>query len=241
LVEKLVQLGRAARTRKNLKVRQPLRQMLVSVPGRNAFEKLTPYLGIIRDELNVKEVVAAENLDEYVTYAAKLNFKTAGPKLGGEVKAAAAYISQLPGEKIREFTANGSLVIEPLPSRPTLSSEHVQVIRNEREGMAVEVEGAVAVALDTHLNDELRDEGFAREIVNKVQNMRKTSGFEVTDNIRIRMSSSDRLQQAAGKHSRFIQHETLAHSLEFVPDANLTRATEWDINGEKAAIEVVKV
>jgi isoleucyl-tRNA synthetase len=241
LVEKLVQLGRAARTRKNLKVRQPLKQMLVSVPGRSAFEKLTPYLGIIRDELNVKEIVAAENLDEYVTYAAKLNFKTAGPQLGGDVKAAAAFVTQLPTDRIREFARSGSLVIESLPSRPTLTSEQVTVVRNEREGMAVEVEGAVAVALDTRLTDELRDEGFAREIVNKVQNMRKTSGFEVTDNIHIRISSSDRLQRAADKHSGFIQHETLAHSLEFVAGANLTRATEWDINGEKAAIEVVKI
>ena len=97
------------------------------------------------------------------------------------------------------------------------------------------------VALDIRLDEELRDEGFAREIVNKVQNMRKTSGFEVTDNIRIRISASERLRQAADRHGNFIQHETLAHSLEFVPGANLTRATEWDINGEKAAIEVVKI
>jgi len=96
------------------------------------------------------------------------------------------------------------------------------------------------VALDTRLNDELLDEGFAREIVNKVQNMRKTSGFEVTDTIRIRIRSSDRLRQAAARHGEFIQHETLAHSLEFVSGDDLTEPKEWDINGEKAAIEVAK-
>ena len=97
------------------------------------------------------------------------------------------------------------------------------------------------IILDSSLNEDLLDEGFAREIVNKVQNMRKTSGFEVTDNIRIRISASERLRQAADRHGRFIQHETLANSLEFVSGANLTRATEWDINGEKAAIELVRL
>jgi isoleucyl-tRNA synthetase len=241
LVEKLVQLGRAARTRKNLKIRQPLARMMVSVPGHNAFEKLTPYLGIIQDELNIKEIVAAENLDAFVTYSAKLNFKAAGPKLGGDVKTAASYVTQLTGAQIKEFVSSGRLEIGLLPSRPVLTSEHVEVMRHEKEGMAVEVDGALAISLDTRLTDELRDEGFAREIVNKVQNMRKSSGFEVTDNIRIRISSSERLRQAADQHGRFIQHETLAHSLEFVSGANLTRATEWDINGEKAAIEVVKI
>ncbi|MCX6834717.1 MAG: DUF5915 domain-containing protein, partial [candidate division Zixibacteria bacterium] len=216
-------------------------QMMVSVPGHNAFDKLSPYLGIIRDELNIKEVVAAENLDAFVTYSAKLNFKTAGPKLGGDVKAAAAYVTHLTSAQIREFVSSGQLEIETLPSRPVLTAEHVEVVRHEREGMAVEVDGALAISLDTHLSDELRDEGFAREIVNKVQNMRKSSGYEVTDNIRIRISSTERLNRATERHIDFIRHETLAHSLEFVSGANLTRATEWDINGEKATIEVVKV
>jgi len=241
LVEKLVQLGRAARTRKNLKVRQPLAKMMVAVPGKSAFDRLAPYLGIIRDELNVKEIVAADNLDQYVTYSAKLNFKTAGPKLGSDVKTAAAYVTQLPSAKVAEFAASGTLVIDSVPSKPTLTPEHVEVIRSEREGMGVESDGPVMIALDTRLDEALLDEGFAREIVNKVQNMRKSSGFEVTDNIRIRISSTERLRKAADRHGRFIQHETLAHSLEFVPGENLTQATEWDINGEKAAIEVAKI
>jgi isoleucyl-tRNA synthetase len=198
-------------------------------------------LGIIRDELNIKEVVAAENLDAYITYSAKLNFKTAGPKLAGDVKTAAAYVTQLTSGQIKAFVSSGRLEIEALPSRPVLTAEHIEVVRQEKEGMAVEVDGAVAVALDTHLSDELRDEGFAREIVNKVQNMRKTSGFEVTDHIQIRISSTERLRRAAERHVDFIKHETLAHSLEFVPGTNLTRAIEWDINGEKATVEVVKV
>ncbi|MEW5797065.1 MAG: isoleucine--tRNA ligase [Candidatus Zixiibacteriota bacterium] len=241
MVEKLVQLGRAARTRKNLKVRQPLAKMMVSLPGKNAFEKLAPYLGIIRDELNVKEVVAADNLDEYISYSAKLNFKTAGPMLGADVKTAAAYVAGLASGQVNEFATTGTLQIESLPSKPTLTAEHIEVIRTEKQDMAVEADGGVVVALDTKIDDALRDEGFAREIVNKVQNMRKTSGFEVTDNILIRMSASERLRRAADRHGRFIQRETLAHSLEFVPGANLTKATEWDINGEKAAIEVVRL
>jgi len=241
LVEKLVSLGRAARTRRSLKVRQPLARMMVSLPSKDRFEKLQPYLPIILGELNVKEVVKADNLDSYVTYSAKLNFKAAGPKLGGDVKTAAAYIAQLSSEQAREFATSGKLTVEPLGSDVVLSAEEVAIVRTEKEGVAVEADGAVAVALDTKMTEELLDEGFAREMVNKIQNMRKTSGFEVTDHIRVRVCSSDRLQAAANRHQDFIMRETLAQSLDFFGPDNLEGATEWNINGEKTTIAVEKI
>jgi isoleucyl-tRNA synthetase len=121
-----------------------------------------------------------------------------------------------------------------------LTAEDVTVQPCDLGEFAVEADGSTMIFLDCSLSDELRDEGFAREIVNKVQNMRKTSGFEVTDTIRVRIRSSERLRQAAARHGEFIQHETLARSLEFVSGDDLTEPKEWDINGEKAAIEVVK-
>jgi isoleucyl-tRNA synthetase len=105
----------------------------------------------------------------------------------------------------------------------------------------VEADGPVTVALDVQLNDELVDEGFAREMVNKIQNMRKSSGLDVTDNIEIRVRTSPRLEKAAGRYGEFICRETLAKNIEFVDDGDLKETKDWDINGEKAAIQVVKV
>jgi len=241
LVEKLVSLGRAARTRRNLKVRQPLSQMLVNLPGKNSFGRLSEYLQIIRDELNIKEIGPTENLSEYVTYSAKLNFKTAGPKLGNDVKRAADYVSKLTSDEVREFSSTGILAISSIVAGRTLTPEEVEVIRTEIEGAAVEVDGAVAVILETNLTDELRDEGFAREIVNKIQNMRKSSGLEVTDRIRVRVNSSDRLRQAVSRYDKFICGETLANQLEFTGTEDVAGSTDWDINGEKAAIAVERV
>ncbi|MBU0984304.1 MAG: isoleucine--tRNA ligase, partial [candidate division Zixibacteria bacterium] len=223
------------------KVRQPLAKLMMSLPANVAVKRLDPYLYIIRDELNVKEVVGAESLDGYVSFSAKLNFKTAGPKLGKEVKAAASYIDALPSDKVKEFVKSGKLLVESLDGKPELTSDDVQVIRNERDGFAVEFEGGVTVALVTDLTDDLIDEGFAREMVNKIQNMRKTSGLEVTDHIRVRVTSSDRLRAAASRYDDFIRKETLAEQMEFLDTQQPEDATEWNINGEKAAIAVVKV
>jgi len=238
-VERVVSLGRAARTRKNLKVRQPLAGMKVALPGRDAFTKLEPYLPIIRDELNIKEITPGNDIDALVTYSAKLNFKVAGPKLGGSVKQAAAHVTQLTSEQVRQFAQAGEMLLEPLGGLRLLT-EDVEVIRTEKEGVAVEVDGPVAVALDTTLTPDLLDEGFAREIVNKIQNMRKTSGFEVTDRIRVRIASTERLKVAVDRFEDFIRHETLAREIEFVASDQLTDTTEWNINGEKATLAVAK-
>ena len=122
----------------------------------------------------------------------------------------------------------------------TLGAEDVEVIRNDIEGFAVETDTVVTIALVTELNQELIDEGFAREIVNKIQNMRKTSGFDVTDHIRVRVVSSDTLKTAADKYSDFIKSETLAEAVDFVDKAPDDNFMDWNINGEKAAIAVAR-
>ncbi len=240
LVEKLVSLGRAARTRMNLKVRQPLSKIMVTLPVNVEFDDLLAYQDIILKELNVKEILSADSLDEYITYGAKLNFKAAGPKLGGNVKQAAAFVNQLTGEQAKKFAESGELVIEPLGSDVVLTTEEVEIIRNENEGVAVESDGPVALALVTILTEELIAEGFARELVNKIQNVRKTSGLEVTDKITIKVLATEKLQAAVSAHEEFVCNETLAESLEFI-ETGLDGLTDWDINGEKTAIAVYKV
>ena len=239
LVEKIVSLGRAARSRKNIKVRQPLAQLLVQMPGENAL--LNEDINIVKNELNVKEVKPAGDLDKYVSYTAKLNFKVAGPKLGADVKKAAALLEQLDENQIKKFVGDERLKLDFDGRSITLASDDVLVLKHEKEGYAVESEAGVTVALTTALTDDLIDEGFAREMVNKIQNMRKSSGFEVTDHISIKVRSTERLKHAAKKHDDFIRKETLAQRLEFVENDNLTGATEWDINGERTEIAVAKV
>ena len=240
LVQNVVSLGRAARSRKNLKVRQPLSKMLVALPKEVSFERVREYLPIIKAELNVKGVEAVASLDTYVSYRAKLNFKTAGPRLGGAVKTAAAWLGQLDAATIRRFVADKELVFESGGTKHRLTDEDIEVIREEAPGFAVESDGGITVALATELTEELIDEGFARELVNKIQNMRKTSGLDVTDRITVSMSAPEPVRRAAGRHDEFIRRECLADRLEFVPRPSAD-AKEWNVNGEKTAIAVAKV
>jgi isoleucyl-tRNA synthetase len=241
LVQKVVSLGRAARSRKNLKVRQPLSRILITLPKQTRWQQLEGYLDVIKEELNIKEVVFNPDADQYVSYSAQLNFKLAGPKLGADVKKAAAHIKALDSQAIKQFLRSKQVSFELDSKSIVLTDEEVEAIKSEKAGYAVESDGIITVTLETELTDELIGEGFAREIVNKIQNMRKSSGFEVTDYVNVRVSSSDRLKSAATKYDEFIRRETLAHRIEFTDHKSVGDGREWNINGEKAAIAVVKV
>ncbi|MEW6411189.1 MAG: isoleucine--tRNA ligase [Candidatus Zixiibacteriota bacterium] len=240
IVEKIVSLGRAARSRKNLKVRQPLAQLMINPPKWVPSQRLQEFVDIIKSELNIKQVFMADNLDKLVTYSAKLNFKTAGPKLGPHAKQAAAFVSGLESDQVKQFAETKTLTFQADPEKIVLSDEEVEVIKTENEGYAVESEGQLTVALDIHMTDELIDEGFAREIVNKVQNMRKTSGYEVTDRIDIKINSNDQLADAVRKYEDFIKRETLADRISFISEKAFDGSTEWNINGVKAAIATIR-
>ncbi len=243
LVERVVSLGRAARSRKNLKVRQPLPRILIGVPKYVDAEQLEGYFDIVREELNIKEVIVSPKVDDYVTLSARLNYKHAGPKLGAAVKKAAEYLGNLTSDRLKEFAEKKELIVELDGKKYTLTDEEVELVKEEKEGYAVESDGTITVALETTLDEALINEGFAREMVNKIQNMRKSSGFEVTDHIYVRVSSSERLKSAAQQFDEFIRRETLANAIEFTsPDSlNSNNAKEWNINGEKAIIAVAKV
>ncbi len=240
-VREIVSLGRAARSRKNLKVRQPLSKLLVGVKQDSDFGRLNEYLGIIQDELNVKEVVPSAELGNYVTYGAKLNFKVAGPKLGSHVKAAQSFVAGLTSDQVRQFEQSGKLSFQPDGASITLTPEEVEIQKIEKDGFAVESDGPMTVALVTDLTQDLIDEGFAREMVNKIQNMRKSSGFDVTDKITVHVRGTGPLRSAAGRFDDFIRRETLARSIEFLDTGEPDGGTQWNINGEDAAIAVKKL
>ncbi len=241
LVQKVVSLGRAARSRKNLKVRQPLSRILIALLGQTDQQRMEGYIDIIKEELNIKEVVFSPDADRYVSYSARLNFKLAGPKLGADVKKAAAYLSALGSEAVKQIAHSKQMSFELDGRKIVLTDEEIDITKSEKAGHAVESDGTITVILTTELTEELIDEGFAREMVNKIQNMRKDSGFDVTDHINVWVSSSERLKSAAVKHDEFIRRETLAHRIEFTDRESVSDGREWNINGEKAAIAVAKV
>ncbi len=242
LVEKVVSLGRAARSRKNLKIRQPLARLMVGLPSKHSRDRLEPYIEIIQDELNVKQVQITSVLEEYISYTMRLDFRIAGPKLGKKAQAAARAVEELDSAAVQQFVQTKELALDlDGAGKVILTPDEVEVNKVEKKGYAVESDSQVMVALETELTEELLDEGFAREIVNKIQNMRKMSGLEVTDNIRIVVSTTERLKSAATKHGDFIRRETLARTMEFTKADMVNAGTEWGINGEKATIAVVKI
>jgi len=241
LAKDIVSLGRAARSRKNLKVRQPLSGVLVNIPGIKQFEKISDEMQTIKEELNIKSVNELKDVSEVVGYSAKLNFAKAGPRLGGAVKTAAGKVSSLASDDIKTFLNNGKIKLDIDGTEYVLTSEEITVEKLEKEGYAVESDNGITVALLTEIDDTLRDEGFAREMVNKIQNMRKSSDFEVTDRINVLVRTTDPLASAVSRHNDFICKETLADSIEQVESISDDKAPkDWNINGVKANIAVIK-
>jgi len=237
--QKIVNLARAARTRVNLKIRQPLSVLKIVLPKElksSDLETLTP---IIAEELNVKEVQFTNDPGEVTSLSATPNFKLLGPKLGKKIGLAKQKIQDLPDEELRSFNRSGSMTLELDGDTYSLTSEEVEIVSVDREGYAAESDYGYTVAISTELTDDLLAEGYARELVNKIQNMRKASGFDVTDRINVDLSSSEQVISSADEFAEYIKSETLADNLRFkdnVPDGQ-----DWNINGEKAVIQVTRV
>ncbi len=241
LAQKIVSTGRAARNRKNLKVRQPLAGIMVNIPGIDQFEKIHEVEQIIMDELNVKSIVELKSVSDVVSYKAKLNFAAAGAKLGKDTKAIAKAVADMNQDDIKRLQTSGE--INPYLEKPEIKIglDDVIIDKIEKDGFAVETVDGITVALKTEIDDNLRDEGFAREIINKVQNMRKTSGFEVTDRIEILVDTADPLATALRKYDEAIRDETLADRISLVNPIPVEHdGKSWDINGVKAELAVIK-
>lgn len=238
-VKKVVSLALAARKRKQLKVRQPLPAIIVHAQGRET--PAEDISRIILRELNIKEINFAESAGEYVTFHAKPVFPALGPKFGRAAGRVAERIKAMTPDEIRLFGVEGRIAVDVDDRRVELGGDEVEIIRDEMRGYAVETEGLITIVLDTDLTPELVDEGFARELVNKIQNMRKASGFEVTDRIRIHLFADEPLAGAVDRFEEYIRIETLADSLERADlGQSGSDAVEWNINGEKAAISVAR-
>ncbi|MBR3184037.1 MAG: isoleucine--tRNA ligase, partial [Firmicutes bacterium] len=235
LVRTLVSLGRGIREKERIKVRQPLNEVLVDGKYESIISDLTP---LITEELNVKKVVFENDLDQYMNFTLKPNFRAAGPALGKNVKAFGAYMAKVdPKEFITEIENKGSVVVELNMEDYTITKDFLDIRIEAKEGFAVAMENNVFAILDTTLDQDLIDEGLARELISKVQQMRKAENFEMMDNINIYLNCDDDVRAAVEKHMDYIKSETLAQNLEFC-DAEFDK---YDLNGHKSGIKVYKI
>ena len=234
LVRDMVALGRGIREKERIKVRQPLNEILVDGKYEALIEDLVP---LIMEELNVKDVKFEKQLDKYMNYSLKPNFKVAGPVLGKNIKAFGAALAAADAAAVvAELETGGKYVLKVGDDDMKIEKDFVDVRIDAKEGFAVAMENNLFVILDTNLDADLIDEGFARELISKVQQLRKQKGLEMMDNISITIAADDEISAAVKKHKDYIMKETLALKLE-ENDA----PEEFDLNGHKTGIAVEKI
>ena len=235
----IVVLGRASRQVSGIKVRQPLSTLSVAGVPRRERGRVEALSDLILGELNVKEMVWSEATDLATVRAAPI-FPTLGPKHGKAVDLVAEAIRALPEDRVRVLAAGGEVTVRAGDGDATVTPSDVKIETEPREGLSVQADGSITVALVTEISEELRDEGFAREIINKIQFMRKDAGFDVVDRIRVWYDAGPRLQAAVERFASRIAEETLAESVDSGTEAG-ELARDWDVNGERARIAVERV
>ena len=235
-VLEIVVLGRAARNGSALKNRQPLATMYVKLDG----ELDSFYTDIIRDELNIKNVCFTDKVDDFVTYRFKPQLKTVGPKFGKQLNEIRAALAELDGTAAKkELDKNGKLVLSLPSGEVTLETEDLLIDAKQKDGFYTVSDRGITVAIDTTLTKELIEEGFVRELISKIQTMRKEAGFNVTDHISVTVKGSEKVTDIALSKKADIAGDTLADAINAAEPAGYTK--EWDINGEKVTIGVEKV
>ncbi|MGB3367349.1 MAG: isoleucine--tRNA ligase [Acidaminobacteraceae bacterium] len=211
LVRNLVGLGRGARESVKIKVRQPIQNVLIDGKYEDLISDLVP---LIQEELNVKGVEFAKDLSDYMNFGLKPNFKVLGPILGKNMGAFGKAIATLnANEVVPVIEAGGEVKIDLVGKEFTVTSEHVLVNISAKEGFTVNMENNIFVILDTTLNEALIHEGFAREMISRVQQMRKANDFDMLDNIKIFYNCEDEFNAGISEFAEYIKSETLAHDL----------------------------
>jgi isoleucyl-tRNA synthetase len=236
LVRDLVGLGRGAREQVRIKVRQPIQKVMID----GKYEELISYvIPLIQEELNVKEVVFAKNLNDYMNFTLKPNFKTAGPVLGAKMKLMAPALNKLDAAVYAPKLEAGETITIDLDGEPwEINKEYVMITIAAKEGFTVAMENNLFIIIDTTLSKELIDEGYAREFISKVQQMRKNANFEMMDKISISFTGDDEIADAVQMHKDYIMQETLAEKVERVTGAELEKQ---DLNGHETGMKVEKI
>ena len=234
-VLKLVVMGRACRNTSNIKNRQPIGQMFVKAE----FTLPEFYQEIVADELNVKNVKFTDDVRDFTSYSFKPQLKTVGPKYGKMLGGIKKALDTVDGNAaMDELNANGSLNLDVDGQEITLFKEDLLIDTAQIEGYVSENDNGITVVLDTNLTEELLEEGFVREIISKIQTMRKEAGFEVMDKIRVTYTGSEKAESIFAKYAESISSEVLAEEVTKAEPAGYVK--EWKINGEQVTMGVWK-
>ena len=232
----IVVMGRAARNTANIKNRQPIGTMYV----KSEFQLSEFYKEIIEDELNVKEVVFKDDIADFISYSFKPQMRTVGPKYGKLLNKIKTTLSELDGNKaMAELKSTGELKLDIDGQEIVLLEEDLLIDMAQMEGYVSESDHTITVVLDTNLTPELIEEGFVRELVSKIQTMRKEAGFEVMDKIRVYAKDNDKIVSIMKNHGDEIKSEVLAE--EIVTGETKGYEKEWNINSEKVTMAVERI
>ncbi|WP_274474239.1 isoleucine--tRNA ligase [Mangrovimonas aestuarii] len=214
--QKISSLVLSLRAKEKIKVRQPLQKIMIPIDNTTQKEEIVAVSDLIKHEVNVKEIELLEDASDILVKQIKPNFKTLGPRFGKDMKLIANEIRNFTATDIKKIEQNGALDVEISGKYITLELEDVEITSQDIEGWLVANEGALTVALDITITDDLRREGIARELVNRIQNLRKDSGFEVTDRIDIKLQKDDQVVKAVDSNLEYIKAETLTADLEIM-------------------------
>ena len=235
-VLKIVVLGRAARNESGIKNRQPIARMMVKAP----YEIPEFYQEIITEELNIKKVEMTDDADSFISYTFKPQLKTVGPKFGKLVGGIRKALTEIDGSAaMKELNEEGTLTLDINGASVVLSRDDLLIDMAQSEGFETQSDGKVTVVLDKKLTPELIEEGFVRELISKIQTMRKEAGFEVMDRIRLFVSGNERLEKVIRDNSGTIGRDVLADDFTIGGTGGYTK--DWKINGEPVTLGVEKL
>jgi isoleucyl-tRNA synthetase len=223
------------RKKENIKVRQPLQKILIPIVDQHIKDEISHVRELILAEVNVKELEFIDVIDKSI----KANFKTLGKKVGAKMKQVAEAINGFNQVQIAEIEQNGSIKMEIEGEVIELLHNDVEILSKEIQGYKVAIEGRITVALDINLSDSLREEGIARELVSKLQNLRKESNFEVTDKISIKIVDDPYIKAAINQFKTYICSEILATDIHL--ESNLEADTEIIVDEKTLKVQIEKI
>jgi isoleucyl-tRNA synthetase len=238
IAQKISSMILGLRRKVSLKVRQPLAKIMVPVPDEDFRKKFEAVKGLVLAEVNVKEVEYIDDTSGILIKKIKPNFKTLGPRFGKLMKEVSNAISGMDQKEIALIESVGSVNLKINGEEVTFSSGDVEIISEDIPGWQVANDGKLTVALDITVTDELHYEGIAREFVNRIQNIRKESGYDVTDKIRVKIQDQEFVREAVKRHADYIGSQTLATSITLTDDFSGSEIREIEIDEVVVRIEI---
>jgi isoleucyl-tRNA synthetase len=236
----VVVMGRACRNDAAIKNRQPISKMYIKNANGEEGNLDSFYTDIIREELNVKEVVFTDDVRDFTSYTFKPQLRTVGPKYGKHLGGIQKMLTSLDGNAaMDDLNEKGCISFEVNGVLVELTKDDLLIDMAQKEGYVSQENNARTVVLDTNLTEELLEEGFVYEIISKIQTMRKDSGFEVMDHIRVSLNNNEKLSTLAQKNTDAICGKVLAEVL--TAGESFTVSKEWNVNGEKVVISIEKI